>query len=66
MSQQGMQLWLSVPTERHSRGPIPPRTCDGHHHALPRAEPQRPLAAKVLRQDGKHALRATQDGPANQ
>ncbi len=39
-------------------------TRDGHHHALPRRDPQRPLAAPVLSQDGKHALRGAQDGAA--
>ena len=39
-------------------------TRDRNHHALPRRDPERPLAAPVLRQNCKHAFRGAQDGAA--
>jgi len=38
-------------------------TRDGHHHALPRRDPQRPLAAPVPGQDCQQPARRTQAGP---
>ncbi len=38
---------------------------DGDHKDLARAEPERPLAGKVLGQDGDEAFEATVDGPVD-
>mmetsp|Transcript_2393 Transcript_2393/g.7077 ORF Transcript_2393/g.7077 Transcript_2393/m.7077 type:complete len:787 (+) Transcript_2393:404-2764(+) len=45
-----------VEDTRHLLGVVVEGQRHGHHHDLPRGEPQGPLATKVLRQDGHHAL----------
>lgn len=47
--------WLAVVFVSYLRG-------NGHHHDLARAQPKRPLASKVLTQNGKHALNRTENG----
>lgn len=50
---EGMAHAWPLPAAPFGRSPAP---------HLARVEPQRPLGSKVLRQDGKHALHAAQDG----